>query len=130
MSDQPFAQDGYDLMGSAFEVHGEIGGDLLEEIYQECFEIELGLRQMPFVAKDQLRCFYKGNELKKRYIPDLIVHSMIVVELKAVSKLTSEHEAQLMNYMRLSRKPVGYLINFAPIDKVEWKRFVLKEFVT
>jgi GxxExxY protein len=55
---------------------------------------------------------------------------MIVVELKAVSKLTSEHEAQLMHYMRLSRKPVGYLINFAAIEKVEWKRFVLKEFVT
>jgi GxxExxY protein len=130
MSDQPFAQEGYDLMGAAFEVHREVGGGLLEEIYQECFEIELTDRKLPFVAKDQLACFYKGLELRKRYIPDLIVHAMIVVELKAVSKLTTEHEAQLLNYMRLSHKPVGYLINFAPIDKVEWKRFVLQEFMT
>jgi GxxExxY protein len=130
MQSKPFAEEGYALMGAAFEVHREIGGGLLEEIYQECFEIELRLRAAPFTPKDQLVTYYKGNQLKKRYVPDLVAFGSIVTELKAVSALTKEHEAQLLNYMRLSRRPVGYLINFGPIAEVEWKRFVLSEFVS
>jgi GxxExxY protein len=116
---------GYELMGAAFAVHNETGGGLLEEIYQESLEIELGLRGVPFAAKQLHSVFYKGRELQKRYIPDLVVHSAIIVELKAVSALAPEHEAQLLNYMRISRSEVGYLLNFAPIDALQWKRFVL-----
>ena len=116
-------------MGAAFEVHREIGGGLLEEIYQESLEIELQERGIPFRAKDEIAVYYKARKLKKRYIPDVVVHEHIVVELKSVKELSSAHEAQLINYMRLSRHPVGYLINFGPIGKLEWKRFVLSEFV-
>jgi GxxExxY protein len=49
----------------------------------------------------------------------------MIVELKAVSAIAPEHEAQLLNYMRISKSEVGYLLNFAPIDALEWKRFVL-----
>lgn len=118
-------QEGYDLMAAAFEVHNEMGGGLLEEIYQESLEIELGLRQIPFTPKQELRVYYKNWELKKRYIPDLVVCVGLVVELKACHELTNEHQAQLLNYMRITRSPVGYLINFGPIGGVEWKRFVL-----
>lgn len=125
----PFAQEGYDLMGAAFEVHREVGGGLLEDIYQECLENELERRSIPFVAKQEIAVFYKGRELRKRYVPDLYVHNTIVVELKSLSALASDHQGQLMNYMRLSRKPVGYLINFGPAKEVEWRRLVLSEFV-
>ncbi|MEX2168386.1 MAG: GxxExxY protein [Pirellulales bacterium] len=128
-TEKPFAEEGYALMGAVFEVHKELGGGLLEEIYQECLEIELAERGIPFVAKFPLTTFYKGRRLIKRYVPDLIVHQNIVVELKSMSGLVSEHEAQLMNYMRLTRHPVGYLINFAPIAKVEWKRIIISEFL-
>jgi GxxExxY protein len=128
-ADQPLAQEGYDLMAAAFEVHRELGGGLAEEIYQGSLEIELGLRAIPFESKRELRVFYKSRELKRRYIPDLFVFDGIVVELKAASALMAEHEAQLLNYMRVTRSPVGYLINFGPIAKLEWKRFVLSEFV-
>ena len=101
---------------------------MLEEIYQESLEIELDIRCIPYVSKAELLTFYKNQQLKKRYIPDLIVSGGLVAELKTVAKLTRDHEAQLMNYMRLCRKPVGYLINFAPLHEVEWKRFVLREF--
>lgn len=127
--DHPLSQEGYALMAAAFEVHNQVGGGLLEEIYQECLELELGLRGIPFRSKQELLVFYKNRQLKKRYIPDLYVHSRIVVELKSVSQLTADHEAQLLNYMRLARHPVGYLINFGPLGKLEWKRFVLREFV-
>jgi GxxExxY protein len=128
MQSKPFAEEGYAMMGAAFEVHRELGGGLLEDIYQESLEIELHLRSILFASKSELRTYYKNRQLKKRYVPDLVVCDGIVAELKAVSCLTSDHDAQLLNYMRLSRQPVGYLINFGPIKEVEWKRFVLQEF--
>ena len=99
-----FQQEGYQLMGAAFEVYNHLGYGLSEEIYQESLEIELALREIPFQAKQELTTFYKGQQLKKRYIPDLLVFNGIVVELKAVSELSSDHEAQLFNYMRIARK--------------------------
>jgi len=127
-SSEPYAEEGYALMGAAFEVHNVQSGGLAEEIYQESLEIELGLRSIPFRRKQELRVFYKDHELRHRYIPDLIVFGGVVVELKAVSGLCSDHEGQLMNYMRITRSPVGYLINFGPIGKLEYKRFILSEF--
>jgi GxxExxY protein len=123
--DGPFQQEGFDLMAAVFDVHNEVGGGLAEEVYQESLEVELELRGMPFVAKQEIAIFYKGRELKRRYIPDLYVCDGMVVELKAVAQLQPEHEAQLFNYMRLTGKRVGYLINFAPIKRVEWRRYVL-----
>jgi GxxExxY protein len=52
-----------------------------------------------------------------------------VVELKAVTQLTSEHEAQLINYLRITRSPVGYLVNFGHKDTLEWKRLILSEYI-
>lgn len=126
---KPFAEEGYALMAAAFEVHNIQGGGLLEEIYQESLEIELELREIPALSKAELAVYYKDRRLKKTYIPDLLVCGKIVVELKSVSRLIAEHEAQLLNYMRITRQPVGYLINFGPIGKLEWKRFILSEFL-
>jgi len=118
-------EEGYKLMGAAFEVYNEQGYGLAEEIYQESLEIELELRHIPYKTKQELTTFYKRRLLKKRYIPDLVTNDQIVVELKAVSEMLPEHEAQLLNYMRVSRMSVGYLINFGHNDTLEWKRFIL-----
>ncbi len=128
-SDQPLAQEGYDLMGAAFEVHNVQGGGLSEEIYQQSLEIELSLCDIPFQSKHQLADYYKQLPLETKYIPDLFVFERMVVELKATSSLIAGHEAQLMNYLRVTRQPVGYLINFAPMDKLEYRRFVLSEYL-
>ena len=125
-----YRDEGYRLMGAAFEVYNDRGYGMAEEIYQESIEIELELRGIPFSAKTELRCFYKGRELRKRYIPDLPVFSCIVVELKAVTQLLPEHEAQLCNYLRISRLPVGYLINYGHKETLEWKRLILSEHVS
>ena len=77
-----FREEGYQLMGAAFEVYNENGSGLLEEIYQESLEIELALRGIPFRSKQELAVFYKGRELQKRYIPDLHVFSGIVSSSK------------------------------------------------
>lgn len=122
-----YEQEGYDLMGAAFEVYNEVGYGMAEEVYQQCLEIELELRKIPFLSKRELRLSYKGRMIEKRYIPDLFVSNAIVVEIKSVAQLTPEHEAQLFNYMRIARQPVGYLINFGHKDTLEWKRLVISD---
>ena len=129
MRPEIYKDEGYRLMGAAFEVYNEQGYGMSEEIYQESLEIELETRGIPFRSKQELSCFYKGRELKKRYVPDLFVFNCLVVELKAVSQLIPEHEAQLINYMRITKQPVGYLINFGRKDTLEWKRFILSELI-
>jgi GxxExxY protein len=121
--------EGYELIGAAFEVHRELGGGMSEQIYQESFELELGFRSINFIAKGELKLFYKGHLLEKKYYPDLLISKEIVTELKSVKVLNSEHERQLLNYMRITRKAVGYLVNFGPLDKLEWKRFILREYI-
>lgn len=96
-NDEYMGKEGYELMGAVFEVHQELGGGLSEEIYQESLEWELGLRSIHFETKSELKVYYKGHLLNKRYIPDLHVSQELMVELKAVKALTSEHEKQLLN---------------------------------
>ena len=118
-------QEGYDFMGAAFEVYNVLGYGMAEEIYQQSLEIELGLRSIPFLSKATVDVAYKGRELSTKYQPDLLVFGEIVVELKAVKVLAPEHEAQLFNYLRISKKRVGYLINFGSATELEWKRFAV-----
>jgi GxxExxY protein len=125
MSDELFKDEGYQLMGAAFEVYNQQGSHLSEDIYQSSLEVELKLREIPFDAQRQLDVYYKGIKLKPFYIPDLFVFDEIIVELKAVKKLLPEHEAQLLNYLAITGKKVGYLINFGHNGSLEWKRMVL-----
>ena len=118
-------QEGYELMGAAFEVYNVLGYGMAEEIYQQSLEVELGLRNIPFQTKAELRVAYKDRILATVYEPDLLVFSQIIVELKSAAQLASGHDAQLFNYMRVSKKKVGYLINFGAPKELEWKRFVL-----
>src|SRR5215831_21039968 len=129
MKSEIYKQEGYALMGAAFEVYNDRGYGMAEEIYQECLEFELELRGIAFQSKAEIKCFYKGLELRKRYIPDLFVFGCLVAELKAVAELLPEHEAQLFNYMRIARRPVGYLVNFGHKGTLEWKRFILSELI-
>lgn len=114
-------------MGAAFEVYNQVGYGMAEEIYQQSLEIELTLRAIPFQSKGELTVFYKDHALATRYKPDLFVFGGIVVELKAVAELISDHEAQLFNYMRIVRQPVGYLLNFGHKGELQWRRFILSD---
>ncbi len=120
-----FKEEGYQFMGAAFEVYNQLGYGMAEEIYQQSLGVELELRGIPFRSKDELAVFYKGRKLETRYKPDLFVFGGIVVEIKAVGQLIPDHEAQLFNYMRITRQPVGYLVNFGRKGELEWKRFIL-----
>jgi GxxExxY protein len=120
-------QEGYDLVGAAFEVYNELGYGMAEEVYQQCLEIELIRRAIPFESKRLLSLTYKGQEIEKKYQPDLFAFNAIAVELKSCKELLPEHEAQLFNYMRLARQPVGYLLNFGAKGGLQWKRYLLTD---
>jgi GxxExxY protein len=101
---------------------------MAEELYQQSLEVELSLRGIPFRSKHELAVFYKGVQLETVYKPDLFVFDCLVVELKSVSTLVAEHEAQLFNYLRIARQPVGYLINFGSKGALEWNRLIVTDF--
>ena len=103
--------DIYDIVGAAQEVHSTIGRGLSEAIYQEALALELTDRGMTFEREKQLKLYYKDHLMEKVYISDFY-YKGIIVELKAVDKLLSEHRSQLFNYMRISRKERGILLNF------------------
>ncbi|XZE52398.1 GxxExxY protein [Planctomycetaceae bacterium SH139] len=87
-------------------------------------EIEHEYQHIPSIAHQELRLFYRGTELKQRFIPDFICYEKIIVELKAVSKLTDEHRAQLINYLNATGYELGILVNFGGHPKLEWERLV------
>jgi GxxExxY protein len=114
----------YSIVGAAIEVHKGLGFGFLEAVYQEAMEIELSRRGIPFEAQRPLSILYKGQRLKKEYIADLICYGQIIVELKALERLSGREEAQLLNYLKATGYHVGLLINFGNSPKLEWKRFV------
>lgn len=101
----------YDIIGAAMEVHRELGGGLLEPIYNEALFLELRDRGVNCEREKQVQCFYKNHQLEKYYQMDLVVDD-VIVELKSVSELIPAHRQQLFNYLRLTRMPMGLLINF------------------
>jgi GxxExxY protein len=112
----------YKILGMAFSVHNILGPGLLESAYEGAFCVELTKAGIPFSRQKVYPLYYKG-ELIGGYIADLVVDNTIILELKSVRALTKVMEAQIINYLKLSKLPVGYLLNFNGTS-LEWKRFV------
>ncbi|MFN8457800.1 MAG: GxxExxY protein [Anaerolineae bacterium] len=119
-----FKEEVYAIIGAAIEVHRELDSGFLEAVYQEALELELRSRQIPFVPKQPLPVFYKHQQLKKEYEADLVCYGQIIVELKALDRLSGREEAQLLNYLKATGLRLGLLINFGSIGKLEWTRLV------
>ena len=120
-----FKDEVFEIIGAAIEVHKELGNGFLEPVYQEALEIEFTLRKIPFEAQKRLQLFYKGVQLKKEYIPDFVCYDKIIVEIKALDRLSNIEIAQLINYLKATKLKLGILINFGSQGKLEWKRFVV-----
>lgn len=120
-----FRDECYSIQGAVFEVYREMGCGFLEAVYQECLEKELRRRGIPFIAQQELRLFYKGEELKQTYKPDLICYEKIIVELKALREITGEHRSQVLNYLKSTGMRLGLLVNFGCPQKAEVVRMIL-----
>jgi GxxExxY protein len=114
----------YAVIGAAMEVHKELGPGFLEAVYQEAMEMELEMRGIPFEPQKTLRLYYKGRLLKKEYTPDLLCFGKLIVDLKAIDRLSGKEESQILNYLKATGLKVGLLINFGSSPKLEWQRYV------
>lgn len=118
------AEETHAPLGACFEVYRDKGCGFWEAVFQECLELELGDRQIPFISQPALRLEYKGRVLKQTYQPDFLCFDKVILEIKAVSKLADEHRAQLHNYLKATGVRVGLLVNFGHHPLVEHERIV------
>ena len=101
------------IVGSAIEVHRELGGPgLLEDLYEEALCQELTVQGLTVQRQFGVKVEYKGLELRKRLVLDLLVENKVIVEVKAVEKHHPLYEAQLLTYLRVTNRKLGLLINF------------------
>ena len=111
-NDMIYPSETYAVIGAAMEVQNELGCGFAELVYHEALNIELNLRNIPYETEKLITITYKGQQLERTYKADLVCYDNIVVELKAVDKLKTEHTSQLLNYLKATNLPLGILINF------------------
>ena len=110
------------VLGAVFEVSNTLGAGFLEKVYQRALLAELHLRGIRAAAEVSFAVTYKGHSVGE-YFADILVEDVLVVELKCAERLSNEHTAQCINYLRASGLTLCLLVNFQK-PKVEWKRIV------
>ena len=118
-----YKEESYKIIGACMEVHKELGCGFLEAVYQEALEIEFNNQGIPYEREKELKIYFKGIELRKRYNADFICYDKIIVETKALSNLTDDHLGQVLNYLKATQFKLGLLVNFGQ-PKLEYKRIV------
>ena len=115
----------YKIIGAAMEVHREMRCGFLEAVYQEALAMEFAKQEIPFQSEANLLLGYKEAQLKTTYRADFICfdHPKILVEIKALDKISGREEAQILNYLKATKIEIGLLINFGA-KSLEYKRFI------
>jgi GxxExxY protein len=127
MAELLLKEEVYAIVVAAMDVYNHLGSGFLEPVYQEALALELARRHIPFEAQKELDIWYRGQRLQKTYFADFRAFDKIVIEIKALDRLTGNEEGQLLNYLKASGMEVGLLINFGSARKLEWKRMIRTE---
>ena len=123
MSNLLFKDEAFRIIGACMEVHKNLGCGFLESVYQEALEIELSLCNIPFEKEKPLNIFYKNNQLDRHYRVDFVCFGKIILELKALISLKTEHIGQILNYLKATNFQLGMLVNFGE-SSLKFKRVV------
>jgi len=124
MEEYLYKEETHEIIGCAMEVHNELGCGFLEPIYQEALSIVFRENNIPFVKEKVLDIKFKGQVLDKKYIADFICFDKVIIELKAMDAINSQHLAQVINYLKCTGKKVGLIINFGTTS-LQYKRVIL-----
>jgi GxxExxY protein len=125
MAELIFKDEVYSIAGAAMEVYYTLGVGFLEPVYQAALAIEFNGRGIPYFREPSFAIAYKGVQIRKTYRPDFLCFDQIIVELKCQARLSGVEEAQIINYLKVTHKRVGLLVNFGSLPKLEWKRYVV-----
>lgn len=117
-------EETYKIIGICMEVHRNLGPGLLEIIYKDALEIEFKQNNIPFVREKEFSIEYKGSILQHKFYADFIVYDDIILEVKAIKEFSSEHIAQILNYLKLANSEIGLLVNFQT-KSLQYKRYML-----
>jgi len=112
------------IIGAAMEVHRELGNGFLEYVYEVALCYELRLGRISFERQKELDIYYKDLVIPKKYKADLVIEDKVIVEIKATQGLTEIDEAQLLNYLKVTKLRIGLLLNFGT-KSLEIKRRIL-----
>ena len=123
MMDILYKDESYAIIGAAMEVHNTLGQGFLQEVYQQALKIEFSKRAIPHFSQAPMEIDYKGTILEKKFFADFFCFDDIIVEIKAVSAILPEHEAQIINYLKANGIQLGILINFGT-DKLIYKSYL------
>ena len=119
-------QETYSIIGAAMAVHRELGCGFLEPVYQAALEREFQLRKIPYQREVEIPVFYRGEPLPVSYRADFICYRSVIVELKALTKLSSTEESQVINYLKATGHERALLINFGAAS-LQHKRLILSK---
>ena len=119
-----YGEETHKLIGWCMEIHRILGKGHDEIIYKDAFMIELSRASVPFSREKRYQVEYKGVVLPHGYHADFVVWDKILIEAKAVEKLTEAHVKQVLNYLAASKLRIGLLVNFGA-ESLEWRRVVL-----
>ena len=112
----------FQIVGAAIEVLKGLGHGLHEKPYENALAVEFGIRQIPLLQQQHFDVIYKAVKVSE-YVPDLIVHGKIVVDVKVIDRITDHERGQMLNYLRITHRAVGVILNFKRA-KLEWERLV------
>lgn len=118
-----FKNEAYQIIGAAMAVHNELGSGMREVVYGDALEIEFKLRGIPFQREQTFNVLYKGVELQHKFKCDFICYKNIIVELKAEKAITDIDRSQIINYVKITKCPLGILVNFGE-SSLMYERYV------
>ena len=118
-----YKEESYQVIGKCFEVHKQLGAGFLEIVYKDALEFEFRKNNIQYTREKEYVVHYKDVVLPHKFYADFVVEDKIILEIKSISKLSEEHIAQSINYLKVSGNKLALLVNFGEIS-LNYKRIV------